>query len=298
MCTQDACTENGPVHTLTPGGVCVIGTAEGVCSDDGQCLIDCNSADDCGDPGPCKSSSCVDHLCVFDNTDDPTGAQNLPGDCTKPECEDGVPGPVPDATDLPPDVQGDCRVPACDGTNPTFIPEPINTTPCNGGMFCDGEGACVTCTEDGQCGATEACNHPTCTAEGSCMNVPVAEGDACLSGSGVCTANQMCVGCLDTMDCGAPTVDCMDPICNGNACTAQQVPAGDACLINDGICAPRGDCVECINDATCSGVTPLCSSTNACQSCIDAALAVGDDCGSGTTFCCANGSCDAACAPP
>jgi Cys-rich repeat protein len=259
-CQGGAPTPGDPINEGETCGSNPLECQDGVCTgcaNDGQCpdpIEECLVAE-CNGDGTCGST--------------PTDADPLdddPDDCRMPTCDGSGAEPifVADASDTPPD--GICGVGACNGMTPTQDPAAAGTACASGGAVCDGSvsgaTACVVCTVDG--GTTYGCGGPTpvcdTTAnggEGVCVGCLI-DGDC--GADEVCdTATDTCVGCVDDGDCDAGEVcDAATDTCVG--C----VDDGDC---DGGICDTTSNtCVECLDDGDCPG--QVCDpDTNQCEDC-------------------------------
>src|SRR5262249_33141789 len=129
----------------------------------------------------------------------------------------------------------------------------------NGGTKCDGNGACVQCTQASDCGANTACKTFTCT-NGTCGSNNTTAGtvvgnpttgdchsDQC-DGNGNITANA-----IDNNDKPADDPNqCTNEVCNAGTPSHPLRPQGTACNQNGGsICDGSGNCVTCSLDTDC-----------------------------------------------
>jgi hypothetical protein len=194
-----------------------------VCDGQGAC-VGCLAPADCGADLPCSTRTCEAGACGLA----PRAAgfvvgAGLAGDCRDDVC-DGAGGVVQaggaNLGDVPPSDGVDCTTELC---------EPSSATPAfafaqagaacddDGGLVCDGAGACVDCVTQADCASTPA--------------------------TPVCAAG-VCVECLAPSDCSGGT-DCTAPACGAGVCGLVDEPAGTACddgggLACDGagLCAP------------------------------------------------------------
>lgn len=291
-CTEDACTNGGPVHDPLPeGSPCMIGTVTGECSNDGDCLIECSDAMPCPDADPCLTPSCVDQFCEYAPV---TGEPVTPvpdtedGDCKRPFCAAGVLDATPDDSDLPPDDGLECTASVCTNGTPSQMNLPSGS-PCGIDLACDGNGACDGCTSNDQCGLPVDCTTPTCGPTFDCMNVYAPLGTAC--SDGFCKAGGACVECVAATNCAAPT-ECTFSTCDADVCNPQTVAAGMPCLITTtNVCNAAGNCVDCVAPADCPApaeciASYTCSALGVCMPVFDP---VGTPCSTG--FCDATGAC-------
>ncbi|MFT3771238.1 MAG: hypothetical protein QM820_37965 [Minicystis sp.] len=136
-------------------------------SSSGSGGIACATPQDCpGADTECQARTCNAGTCGIGvmPSGTPVEAQTA-GDCQKNVCDGaGAIITVADPTD-PQDDGDDCTLDACNGTATMHTSAPLHTA-CNqnGGHYCDGNGACVECALDADCGATTACTSALCTA--------------------------------------------------------------------------------------------------------------------------------------
>jgi Cys-rich repeat protein len=191
---------------------------------------ECQSDEDCEDGEVCVAGQCVpDVECVTPADCDDEN------DCTANICADGV-----------------CENPNRD------IDEMCDQ---DGGSVCDGQGDCVECNSDMQCGIGEVCTLNACVpdaeceidaqcddendctndlcSEGECLNENELQGTACDQlGGTVCDGDGNCVACNGDADCDM-----------GEVCVANQCVADVECMNNDE-CSLDEICVDnvCVSD--------------------------------------------------
>lgn len=250
-CTEDVCTAGVPSNPPVGEGTAC---EAGVCNDSGTC-VGCLTADDCaGSDTFCQVRTCVDNTCGVDNTaadtplPDPDQTAN---DCQLAVCDgNGNVAQNADDADLPLDDGNDCTAQACNVGVPLFPDEPVDTA-CDqdGGLFCDGAGACVECNDASQCSGAGECSVDACT-DNACVVESAAAGTACDDGQ-FCTATDECDGAGACVGAGDPCQgadgdgNCSETCDEGaNACTGAD-PDGSAC--NDG--------TFCNGTDTCQGGT-------------------------------------------
>lgn len=139
--------------------------------------------------------------------------------------------------------------------------------------LCNGDGACVECTDAAQCEAGELC-----TTRGFCGEC---DADADCGAGGICDLVEGdCVDCQSDSDCPAD-----EPVCTPEGDCQPACPA-TGCA--EGLCHPTlNTCVECAADADCGAGDPLCDPKELeCVECLDAS-----DCGAGSPFC-IDGDCE------
>jgi hypothetical protein len=243
-----------------PGEVCF----DGVIPDAGEAVDaapppppppECTVEDVSGCAGPadkrCGAVSCVDGKCALEITPGPIASQRA-GDCKQTVCGfDGKAMEVEDTSDYYDDGV-ECTFDMCvDGVS---VPVPIMKTICpdTGEGYCSG-GACVQCTLDDDCSATEDCWSGRCVPK-SCMNnvfEPPLESDEDCGGP--------CLPCNAGKKCNSDA-DCKSQVCTGGKC---QLPNCNDNEQNDG----ETD-IDC--GIACDDPTKLCGNGDGCLT--------GDDC--------------------
>jgi hypothetical protein len=301
-CTSDSCDGGMPSNPpVASGTVC----AAGECDADGDC-IGCSDAADCGGESTfCEVVTCVDQVCGIDTTEAGTALpEQTPGDCQRLECDgEGNAASVADSADPPPDEGNDCTEELCEDGVPQHVAVPVDAA-CddNGGSFCDGQGTCVECTSNSQCGGGGGCMMPACVDQ-ACTLVPNA-GAPCNDGL-FCTANDecnaagACVGSGDPCPGADGDSDCSEG-CNETTDTCSGIdPSGSPC--NDGLFCTAND--SCNNSGTCVGSGNPCpgadGDSDCSETCNESSNACssndpnGTDCGACRT--CSNGTCNFLC---
>ncbi len=260
----------------------------------------CSSPNDCpGADEECRSRTCEDGACGVSFVDAGTATRGqLSGDCRRFVCDgEGTEIAIDDDVDIL-DDELPCTVDSCADGEVFNTPSAIGTACADG--VCDGNGACVECTDGAQCatgvcGDEQTCLDPSCVdgvlngdesdedCGGSCDPCPdgsnCESGDDCVSGicdGGVCAAP----ACTDGATNGDETdQDCGGPICSGCG--------PDASCEVDGDCR-GGDCSGSICLASCTDLVTNGDETDQdcggvdCARCDDGEACVGaDDCVSG-----------------
>jgi hypothetical protein len=255
---------------------------------------ECTVAEDCADPGDeCLTRGCTaEGKCVPDKVaaGTPVSQQTI-GDCQMVVCDgEGATKSQGDDTDLPVDGK-ECTVDACTAGVPSH-PALAAKTPCGqgGALYCDGNGACVGCTDDAQCGAPTDCATPRCTL-GACDTDFVAPGTPIATQiAGDCQEVQCDgLGGTKSIAAGADIVDdgnsCTDDLCVAGAATHPNSPSGTACSSNGIHCNGAGACVPCLTGADCQSL--VCTA----QVCVAATCSDGVKNGSETDVNCGGPSC-------
>ena len=164
-CNPEVCSadeNNQPICEPNPGsaaGNACSPPEGGTCDGQGNCVA-CTVDSDCEDDNACTDNACVAGQCVFNNNDaNQCSIGGLPGSCNAGVCEGLCTGVTcPDA--------GECVSNVCDPADGECKAQNdgINTGCDLGGSagVCDGQGACVECNIDAQCGAGETCIDNTC----------------------------------------------------------------------------------------------------------------------------------------
>jgi hypothetical protein len=134
------------------------------------------------------------------------------GSCQRAACLSGNCGFVTDDTNTPASTQ--CATGTCQSGVPAFVP--LNAgTPCNdGGVVCDGAGACVECVDDSQCSGTNQCdqvNH-ICVPD-TCNDGQQNHGETDVDCGGPCGP------CADGKGCSSGA-DCQSGVCSSGTCVA------------------------------------------------------------------------------
>lgn len=264
-CTTDSCTADGIALNIRKGegASCDDGNGHpGSCGTDPEgdwgCLIKCtaeNEAEVCQDATTCTEDSCntAAAVCVREELDSVPvpGATQNPGDCHSLMCRFGAEVDQADDSDLPID-DIDCNEDQCSNGIPNHPPSAINKD-CDdgGGHFCDGNGNCVECNDNEQCGDTTAnCLCRICNSSHACENK--SDGD---DAAAYCQVAD----------------DCNDRVCDGNGSTRNEPNDTDA---------PPDNPSPCI-DIYCSGGSVHTDNTTA--SCDDGLYCNGaDTCGGGS----------------
>ncbi len=157
-----------------------------------------------------------------------------------------------------------CSYRFCDGNDKSvevFVSEGV---PCDrdGGRVCDGQGNCVACVTDQDCGATESCQSSSCV-EASCVDGQENGDETDVDCGGSCTPCGPSKHCVEASDCisevcvklaGEGVCDlprCDDGVKNGNESDidcggAKHAAAQEACArCQQGqLCEETSDCQE------------------------------------------------------
>lgn len=268
-CTDDLCTGGVASNPALPAGTaCGDGLT---CDGAGQC-VGCEGPTQCpGSDGPCQSRTCADGVCGLDLVAAGTPlATQTAGDCREERC-DGAGSTVSAVldTDLPTD-QNDCTIEGCDEGTPTSDDAPVGAGCDDGGVVCDGNGACVACNGPSDCGTTTTCRAFTCTA-GTCGTSDAAAGSPCTEGGGAkCDGAGACVACVTGPDCSSGV--CQANTCVAATCTDSTQNGGETDIDCGGSCPPCGLGDTCSVASDCQ--TGNCQST--CQNVVVAQTSPAD----------------------
>ena len=258
-------------------------------------------ADDCPDPGnECLVKACTDGQCVPSNV--PAGTSvtsNVAGDCQNIVCDgNGATTTTNDDTDLP--VDGfECTNDVCTNGAPSNPPLAAATA-CGASMalLCDGNGACVGCLSDSDCGVPTDCTTPVCNMSNQCETqfVPVGTpipgqtvGDCQEVQCNGFGATKVVAVLTDTLTDGKY---CTADTCVGTTTMYSNLPTGTPCMEGAGrVCDGAGECVECLSGADCSSfvcVDQVCQAPT-CMDTVKNGTETDKDCGGGSCPTCTNG---------
>jgi Divergent InlB B-repeat domain len=279
QCTNETCVSGVPSHPASPAGTTCSQDGGETCDGYGKCiLLKCSTASECpGSDTECRTRTCNGGACGFSFSPIGTPVSNqTAGDCQHNVCDgSGNITSVADDTDVPADDGNQCTNETCVSGVPSH-PSSAPGTTCsqNGGVQCDGNGACVeiTCLNPSDCpGIDTECGTRTCNA-GSCGFV--------FAASGTPVASQTLGDCKVAVCDGSGNItsvadDTDVPADDGNQCTTEECasgvpshpasPAGTSCSQNGGVtCDGNGACVQCLNASDCSGVDSECQ-TRTCN---------------------------------
>lgn len=237
-CTSDSCNGEMPQHDdVQDGTVCgdMLSCVTGLC-------VGCTTASQCPDADTvCATPTCsMVAVCGFNYLPNGTplpDPDQAPGDCQQIVCNGmGLEQSVDDPTDLPPDDGNPCTQAACIAGSPAQVPLAAGEPCSEGGVVCDGFGACTQCIADGDQNHQEVgvdCGGPLC--EIGCPNAtPCTNAGDC--DSGFCS-DGVCCSSACTMQCRS---------CNG---ALSGGPGGNCKIVIDGLnpdgeCGPDGTCVN------------------------------------------------------
>ena len=269
-CTQDLC--DGGVSSNPPepaDSACGV-NGDLFCDGAGECK-DCTVAAQCGTDTFCKVWACNGGSCEDTDTDSGTALpaeDQVDNDCLIKQCDTaGIEEEVPDDSDKPVDDGNPCTQNECNNGAQVFPDEDLDT-PCDdgmGGAFCDANGTCVECNNDGQCdGGPPDCQVDACDAGNVCVFEDTPMGDPAPDGQQTDFDCQLVVcdgmGAVDPVsvdqDTDLPFDDnqCTDDICSMGVPSNPEKAAETTCDEGGVVCngdPSDPDCVECATDTQC-----------------------------------------------
>ena len=176
-CTDDVCTAGTPSNPPLAAAVSCGG--RNLCDGQGHC-VGCTVAADCpGSDTVCQSRTCDNGVCGVENAGDgtPAGAQTA-GDCRQTVCDgNGSARTAADDTDTH-DDGNPCTANVCNSgvaSNPPLAAG----SPCPTAV-CDGQGHCMSCVRDSDCGVDTLCVVHACDAARTCR---IGAGTSCGAGT-------------------------------------------------------------------------------------------------------------------
>ncbi len=283
-----------PTTLYAPGTPCRGGS--GVCDSLGACNA-CTMGAACPTGNPCTfgATDCRTGMpvCTFAGNVNvgitcPGGVCNGAGNCVA--CASGS-----SCTTGNPCVQGAI---SCASGSPLCVTTGNATagTPCGSGDasgFCDGAGACSTCTSGLSCTPSNPCMQGLTTCPGGCApSVPVGAGWPCPGG--VCDGLGACSLCTSGLSCMVNECTYGLTSCTTGVSTcfySGYVPSGTSCT--GGVCDGGGACIACMPGAPCGSVgecwypgTTVCTVLPTCS---QSPMPAGTTCSTGT--CDGAGSC-------
>jgi len=251
-CTSDVCTAGVPSNPPLPQTTGCGGS--NLCDGAGHC-VGCLSAADCpGEDSACQTRTCDGNMvCGLNNVPDgvPAGAQ-IAGNCVTSVCNGaGVLRPQIEDSDVRIDGNPCTRDVCSQGTpsNPFSDPETV----CPGGV-CDGQGNCVACVSNADCGSNGPCATFTCSAGHTCSHVFVGAGTAIATQTGgdckvvQCDGNGGQTPVTDPGDVADDGNSCTDDVCQGQTPAHPPRAAGTGCG-GTSICDGAGNCGPAPSDA-------------------------------------------------
>jgi len=288
QCIFPVCWNDNCIQVFNPGQPCTVGTRNGTCSGDGDCVPspECTIAGDCsswlnGIDDTCVVAGCVDGECVAQ----PAAAETV---CTVREPDDGlcdgagrciIPPECADGGDCGDYYQMDseCAEMTCQLSKCVVTPlsEGHACTIDLSAGECDGSGNCIVacpteCTADANCSSWLVGLNTTCVVAGCvtghCKATAAAPGTVCIAQNmvGTCDGQGRCLPpleCTIADDCAGwlpeLSTTCIVADCAGGSCVVQPAAEATVCTVrepDDGLCDDAGRCVippECTIDDDC-----------------------------------------------
>lgn len=236
--------------------------------------IRCQTPADCPQAGSgCYLRECVGGVCGLREA--PAGtpvASQVEGDCQRVVCDaSGSSVTEPDEGDVFHDGN-ECSADLC-GADGSSNPPVAERTPCSAGV-CDGQGSCVDCVIDDDCGGTDRCISKQCV-PATCGNGQLDPGETDTDcGGSLCPRCDTGAGCEGDADCKSKVCDgdvCQAPSCedgelNGSESDVDCGGASGCERCDTGkLCAQPGDCVDGVCGCEGAGCTPRCKA----PTCVD-----------------------------
>ena len=278
-CTLEAC--EGELNTQIVAGLPCGLNNDLICTGTGECG-GCSDPSQCGFSGACLPWVCtVDRICQPSPLPDGQAIQaQIPNDCRKIVC-DGAGGEktANDDTDVP---VYDCYMTTCSGGMEVKSPTPQGTACTTGGNSCDGNGKCVECNTDADCGPVGNYCDPVSNRCHNCADGFANGDESDIDCGGIkcpkCTQGQ---GCVNSEDC--TTGFCADNICCNTGCNN---PC-EACDLASSV----GTCdfIARYEEDPTYGTNMSCTGTNVCTGLGGCKSDLGQPCSAPTD--CASGRC-------
>jgi subtilisin-like proprotein convertase family protein len=302
-CTIELCSDGDPVTEPAELGV-ACGT-DLACDGEGNC-VGCITADDCpGEDDECRTRVCSDAgECAPTFADAGTElAEQAAGDCQELQCDgNGTIISVDADGDVPPPEE-DCVAKICVDGAPAE--EDVGSGAIcdeDGGVLCDGSGACVECLTVAQCPADTPCATYACTS-GECVADFADAGTFVADPQPGDCRNEQCDGgggivedAVADTDLPVDASECTSNQCNSGTPLNPALSVNTPCNQNGGTrCNGLGVCVECTAPAQCQ--SNVCTNGQCvAAACNDGVLngnETGLDCGGPDCANCPNGrGCD------
>jgi hypothetical protein len=145
--------------------------------------------------------------------DAPAASDALHGDDGALPSDDATPGDGATPSDalVPIDARPADAAPAIDAPVSSCG---VRGTPCVGGGYCNGAGACVPCTTNSHCGAPQPmqCTMPVCAPNDTCVVGPAPRDTFCNNWADQCDGLGTCVDCTNNGGCGECCA-CANQVC-------------------------------------------------------------------------------------
>ena len=261
QCTDDVCTAGVPSNPPKPADTACTQGGGTRCNGTGQC-VQCLQASHCGTATDCASYACNSGLCGTNFA--PVGtllSAQVAGNCHTLQCDgSGGTTDVVDNADLP--VDGNqCTDDLCTAGVPSNPNRQTGATCAqNGGVVCDGFGACVQCNVAADCTGGTECRTATCTAN-ACGFINVVAGTALATQVAGDCRQQQCDGnggttnAVDDTDLPVDANQCTDNVCTAGVPSNPNSVQGATCSQSGGaVCDGNGACVECNTGSDCASL--------------------------------------------
>lgn len=268
-CTTEACFDGVPSFMNAALGQPCGANMDLVCNGDGVC-VGCNAPTDCqGQDTICQTRTCTTGTCGFLNA--PSGTfvdEGSVGDCQQMQCN-GAGGITsgPNDADLPAEDGNSCTGETCAG-GIVYHPFLNAGTTCNqnGGIVCNGAGACVECLTADTCPGqdtdcqTRICSVNKCGFKYAPAGMPVTgqtSGDCQIV---TCNGTGSTSTSTDNSDVpGSDNNTCTDETCINGVPSYPNVPLMTPCSQGGGTFCNAGTCVQCLTSTDCPGTDTECS---------------------------------------
>lgn len=280
-CTLEGCEGQANAHVITAGLPCGLNN-DLICNAKGECG-NCMGPEQCG-----TSTACLPWVCDIDKICRQTPSPNMqpvsaqtPNDCKKVVC-DGKGGETEifDDTDAP---SYDCYTTTCSMGMEVKTPLAEGTA-CNtnGGKSCDGNGNCIECNTNADCGQSgifcDPKSHTCFRCDDGIQNGDESDIDCGGDRCSACTQGQKCMG---LQDC-ATNLFCTDGVCCTTACDqpceACNLPTSVGSC--DFIAKYTDDPSYGMNMSCTAANGKTCNGTGACRGALGAPCLVPTDCAS------------------
>jgi hypothetical protein len=266
-CTKDLCTKGMPSNPPVSPSVTCGGAL--TCDGAGHCT-GCQSPADCpGMETDCEERSCTSGVCgyIYAAAGKPVSMQTA-GPCKQNVCNGmGQVSIVFDPTNVPA-APGPCVTEGCSMGAPTQSNTAAGVTCSQGGVACDGNGACVACLNATMCpGQDTECKIRTCTANACTFSYAAANTPLSMQTPGdcqtaVCDGKGNVTSIPDDTDLPTNGTTCDIAQCKLGVPSLMALPSGTACGTNK-TCNGSGQCTGCTDASQCPGTSNSCQ-TVAC----------------------------------
>ena len=218
----------------------------------------CTSAEDCPpSQAPCVYATCVNGLCAQARM--ATGTylgRDEPPDCHASACDaNGQPVKIVDVGNIP-SVASACIANACDSNGQTVstnLPAGSACISTGGSVLCDGQGACVTCLSDSDCGAKGLCRAGACVTSGACSDGVLNGDETDIDCGGSCSPCAVTRDCLTDSDCVSSACDAQPPRrCLASHCNDHHLNGDETDVDCGGSCKGCDTSYKCLLNTDCS----------------------------------------------